>query len=91
MGMAKSLTGPVATWALLLVLTGLSYLSWLDADWADPRLFGSAVIVIAAAKAWLIGWQFMELREAIWPLRLIYSLWVTIVAGMLLAMFGLSP
>ena len=91
MRMAKSLTGPVATWALLLVLTGLSYLSWLDADWADSRLFGSAVIVIAAAKAWLIGWQFMELREAIWPLRLIYSLWVTIVAGMLLAMFGLSP
>lgn len=89
--MTRTLIGPVATWGTLLILTGLSYLSWLDANWAGPRLLGSAVIVIAAAKAWLIGWQFMELREAIWPLRLIFNLWVTIVAAMLLVMFALSP
>ena len=89
--MTNRIDGPVATWAILLLLTGLSYLSWLDASWADPRLTGSTVIVIALAKAWLIGANYMELREAVWQLRLIFNLWLLIVGGALLAMFALSP
>lgn len=76
-----------ATWALLVAATLLSYASWLDAGWIDPRIAGSVVIVIALAKAWLIGMRFMELGEAILPLRLAYALWVLIVGAVLLAMF----
>lgn len=83
--------GPIATWGTLVVLTGLSYLSWLDAGRLDARVVGSAVILIALTKAWLIGTRFMELREAIWPLRLIFYLWVVTVGGVLVAMFGLAP
>ena len=86
----RLLTGPTGTWILLLVLTGLSYLSWLEARWANPRLTGSAVIVLALAKAWLIGARFMELRGAYWPLRLIFNLWLVTVGAMLLAMLGLA-
>lgn len=86
----RRFTGSTGTWILLLVLTALSYLSWLDASWADPRLTGSAVIVIALAKAWLIGARFMELHGAFWPLRLIFNLWLVAVGAMLLAMFALA-
>lgn len=86
----RHLTGPTATWIFLLLLTGLSYLSWLDHSWADPRLIGSAVIVIALIKAWLIGARFMELKGAFWPLRLIFNVWLAGVGAMLLAMLALA-
>ena len=89
--MGRRLIDPVATWATLLVLTGLSYLSWLDTHWANPRLIGSIVIVIALVKAWLIGMRFMEIGEAIRPIRLIFNLWVLTVGGVLIAMFGAAP
>lgn len=76
-----------ATWALLVAATLLSYLSWLDASWLDPQIAGSIVIVIALAKAWLIGMRFMELATAIAPLRIAYNLWIVMVGAVLLAMF----
>ena len=81
----------MATWVALLAFSFLSYLSWLEANWADPRVPGSLVILIALAKAWLIGTRFMELRGAWRPLRLIFASWLVMVGATLLVMFGRAP
>lgn len=81
------LSNPVLVWLILVVATLASYASWLDADWADRRWTGSAVVAIACGKAWLIGMRFMELREAIWPLQLFFNLWVIGIGTLLIAMF----
>ncbi|WP_054110747.1 cytochrome C oxidase subunit IV family protein [Brevundimonas sp. AAP58] len=81
------MSGPTATWLLLIAATLISYVSWLDEDWADPRLTGSIVVAIACGKAWLIGMRFMELREAVWPLQLIFNLWTVGVGVILITMF----
>lgn len=89
--MTSRLSSAGGTWLLLVGLTLLSYLSWLDAGWIDPRVAGSIVIVIALVKAWLIGMRFMELDHAVQPLRLAYAGWVLVVGVVLLTMFALAP
>lgn len=86
----QALRTPLATWALLIVATLLSYLSWIDPALLDPLVAGSLVIVIAMFKAWLIGMRFMELGRAILWLRLAYTAWVMVVGGVLLTMFALA-
>ncbi|VWX50169.1 cytochrome C oxidase subunit IV family protein [Novosphingobium sp. 9U] len=88
--MTAILQRPITTWALLLVATALSYLAWVDPALLAPQIAGSIVIVIAMAKAWLIGMRFMELETAVLPLRLAYSAWVLVVGGVLLTMFALG-
>ena len=80
--------GAITTWLLLLLLTALSYATWLDTRWADQRLAGSLVIALAMAKAWLIASRFMELRDAWWPLRLLMMMWLLPVGGTLIFLFG---
>lgn len=82
---------PTAVWLFLAAATLLSYASWNTGSLADARVAGGAVVVIAMAKAWLIGMRFMELDEAVWPLRMIFNLWIMTVGGMLLTMFWLTP
>jgi hypothetical protein len=79
-----------AVWLLLVGATSLSYAVWIGTRWFGERAGGSAVIVIALAKAWLIGMRYMELDEAALPLRLAYGGWVLLVGAMLLAMFRLA-
>ena len=81
---------PFVTWAILLAATFLSYLAWIDPAVLSPQIAGSIVIVIAMAKAWLIGMRFMELETAVLPLRLAYSAWVIVVGAVLLAMFAVG-
>lgn len=82
--------GPVATWAILVIATALSYVAWVDPDRLSPTVAGSVVILIAMAKAWLIGMRFMELDTAIWPLRIVFTAWVLAVGIILLTMFALA-
>jgi len=89
--MTRHSFSPFTVWGTLLLLTGLSYLSWLDAYGANPRITGLAVLIIALIKAWLIGEQFMELDKAYWPLRLIFSFWVVTVGAVLITTFALAP
>lgn len=87
---ARRMTGPVATWALLVALTLLSYLAWTDAALLARGIAGAAAIVIAMCKAWLIGMRYMELSHAPLALRLAYGAWVGVVGVSLLVMFGLA-
>lgn len=88
--MASRVFGPATLWAALVAATLLSFLSWLDPGSGDPRLAGSVVLVIALAKAWLIGMRYMELGEAIVPLRAAYGIWIIAVGAMLLTMTWLA-
>ena len=84
--MSRRRLSPIVVWTLLVLATLLSYASWLDARWGDIRLTGSAVVAIALAKVWLIGMRYMEIDEAIWPLRLAFNAWVLVVGAVLLVM-----
>ncbi|MEE4454943.1 MULTISPECIES: cytochrome C oxidase subunit IV family protein [Novosphingobium] len=88
--MTAKLHSPVATWLILVVATLLSYVAWIDPERLSPAVAGSAVILIAMAKAWLIGMRFMELESAVLPLRIAYNLWVVVVGAVLLAMFAVA-
>ena len=88
--MKQRLSSPVTVWLLLVGATLLSYLSQLEAMRGNARLVGSAILIIAFAKVWLIGMRFMELNEAIPALRLGYTAWVLAMTGALVTLFWLA-
>ena len=80
----------ITTAWLLLVLATL--VSWESAREDVPlRLATSAVLAIAFVKVRCIGLEFMELRTAPLPLRVIFEAWVVVVCAALLALYWLSP
>lgn len=85
--MVSTALRPVFVWALLVAVTLLSYGSWLDPTWTSPRLSSSFVVAIAGFKAWLIAMRYMELGQAIWPLKFVFNIWVVAVVTILIAMF----
>jgi membrane-bound ClpP family serine protease len=85
----RALRSPNVVWLLLVAATLLSYASWAEGALA-PNRAGSAVLVIAFLKARLIGIRFMELHEAVLPLRLAFETWVVVVCTVLLVMFGMT-
>ncbi|MEO6588636.1 MAG: cytochrome C oxidase subunit IV family protein, partial [Pyrinomonadaceae bacterium] len=89
--MRAHILSPTGTWLILVIGTLLSYLSVIEAQWVDPRVAGSVVILIALVKAWLIGMRFMELDEAVLPLKFAYNAWVATVGVILLTALALAP
>lgn len=85
---SQRLNGSVATWALLILATLVSFGTWRDPGGLAPVAAGSLAVLLAMAKAWLIGMRYMELATAPWPLRLAYDLWVAVVGVVLIAMFA---
>jgi hypothetical protein len=86
----RALRSPEFVWLLLVLATLLSYASWAEGA-LEPNRAGAAVLIIAFLKARLIGTRFMELREAVWPLRAAFEIWVVAVCVVLLVMFGMAP
>ncbi len=72
-------------WLLLVLATGLSWGSAHDLGHLGARTATMAAILIAFFKARLIILDFMEVRHAPLPLRLICEAWVVVVAGALIA------
>ena len=78
-----------AVWVLLVLAT---LFSWESAHVGnDHRLSSSIVLVIAFIKVRFVGLEFMELRHAPLPLRLIFELWVILACAALLILYWLSP
>ena len=78
-----------AVWLLLVLAT---LFSWESAHVGnDHRLSSSIVLVIAFIKVRFVGLEFMELRHAPLPLRLIFELWVILACAALLILYWLSP
>ncbi|AMK19839.1 MULTISPECIES: cytochrome C oxidase subunit IV family protein [Sphingobium] len=88
--MKHVIQSPVTIWAILVVATLASYLFQLEAMKFDPRIVGSAILVIAFFKVRLIGLRYMEIDEAILPLRLAFEAWVFAVAIALLTLFWIA-
>jgi hypothetical protein len=78
-----------AVWILLVLAT---LFSWESAHVGhDHRLSSSIVLVIAFIKVRFVGLEFMELRRAPLPLRLIFELWLLAACAVLLILYWLSP
>ena len=71
-----------AVWAVLLVSTCLSWRLGTDhgARPAGVKVMACAVVFIAFLKMYLVGSDFMELRHAPWPLRALFTAWVTVLS-----------
>ena len=69
-----------------MLATALSYALQHSGLNPDPRMAGSIVLIVAFLKVRLIGMHFMELREAMRPLRLLFNAWTVIMMVILLAM-----
>ena len=78
-----------SVWLLLVAATLFSWQS--SAAGQDPRLASSAVLIIAFIKARFVGLEFMELRHAPVPLRLLFEGWIVAICATLLILYWLSP
>ena len=83
-------TVPAITW-WWLVLIGATALSW---QFGHGLAFGTqvhygtvAVLVIAFLKVRVVYLDFMELRHAPLPLRLVFEAWTVIVAGVVIWLY----
>lgn len=88
--MKLRLSSPIAVWLVLVVATFSAYLFQLDAARGHARLVGTAILVIAFFKIWLIGMRYMELDHAPLPLRLVYEMWIMVVGGALAVLFWMG-
>jgi len=86
-GMLRS---PLSIWVVLVAATLLSYGVQLETIRADPRLPGSIILIIAFFKVRLIGLRYMEIDEAVLPLRAAFEVWVFAMALVLLTLFWVA-
>lgn len=80
-----------AVWMLLVAATLLTW--WLGTDHpfasANIRLASALAIVIAIVKVFLIGLDFMELRDAPKALRRAFTAWAVILGTSLTLLYVL--
>lgn len=77
----RALDDTTWAWLILLLATGLAW--WLGqahrAGAQGGALATAGVLVVAFFKAWLVGFQFMELRHAPRWLRHAFDGWIAAV------------
>jgi hypothetical protein len=91
--MARSLIGSRITvaWLALVAATCLSWESAGGLAWTnDHRVLSAVVLVIAFVKVRVVMREFMDLREAPFPIRLFVDGWATLVCACLIAMHWLA-
>lgn len=71
-------------WLLLVVATVAG--SLIRQEYLDSQLVVTIVLAITMLKVWLVIMEFMELRLAAWPYRLVANAWMLIVWALLCAM-----
>ena len=71
-----------------LLLMGLTLFSWWLGDGHGPGWLATvAVLVFAFFKVGVVGANFMELRHAPPPLRLIFNTWTVLVCSVLIIIY----
>jgi hypothetical protein len=77
------------TWAVLMVATVVSWTLGTrhDVFGGGPRLATVGVLVIAFVKVFLVGRQFMELREAPRLLQLFFNGWCVVVCSVIVGLY----
>ena len=72
------------SWGILVSLTAISW--WLGGDHGlGPALATVVILMIAFAKAFLVGASFMELRKASAVLQMAFGIWCVLACGVLVA------
>ncbi len=82
MSEARHRSRATLTWAVLMVLTVASYS--VSDNPAIIRAGATAIVLIAAVKIHLVVSEFMELRWAHQPWRLLLSVWTVIATAIVL-------
>ena len=75
---------PTLIWLILVIATLCSFETMVLGDQA--RVIRSVILVIAFAKATLVGLEFMELRHAPAFLRLPFLAWAMVICTVLLVL-----
>ena len=70
-------------WLVLVVVSVLSFESSLFGS----KAAGAIVIVIGLLKAWIVGSEFMEIRNAPLVLRALFGAWLVVLGAALLGVF----
>jgi hypothetical protein len=79
----------VLVWGCLLFATGLS-LAMVRVVGLDTRVANVIVIAIAFVKVRYVGLDFMELRRAPTPARIVFEVWVVVTAVAIAAFLARS-
>jgi len=72
-------------WAILVAATALIWV--LGGDQASGHFATTALIIVAFFKIRLVILYFMQIRDAVWPLRLIMEAWVIGVCATILTLY----
>lgn len=78
-------------WLLLVVVTLLSSTLGGSGEHPivhNPMMITIAVLSIAFAKAWLVMYNYMDVRGAPFALRMLCSGWLVLVLAVLLAIYS---
>ena len=75
----------VLVWAILVLATALVW--FLGGDQSDGHFATTALILVAFFKIRLVILHFMQIRDAVWPLRLIMEAWVIGVCTIILILY----
>ncbi|MCX2934255.1 cytochrome C oxidase subunit IV family protein [Mycobacterium sp. CVI_P3] len=73
-------------WAILIGATVVSLLLG-EHSYSSSSLAGSAILVIAFVKVYLVGANFMELKEAPTALRAVFSAYCILACAALVGIF----
>ena len=76
-----------AVWAFLVAVTALSFAVGGGHGAAGHEAATVAVVAVAFVKVRLVGLEFMELRSAPVPLRLLFEGWVVVTGAVLIGLY----
>jgi hypothetical protein len=78
-------------WTILVAVTFATF--WLGTDHpfsnVSVRLASILALVLAFVKVWLIGMDFMEIRQAPRALEVAFGVWITVIGGGLLLLYAI--
>jgi Prokaryotic Cytochrome C oxidase subunit IV len=78
-------------WIILVAATFATF--WLGTDHPfsniSVRLASVLALGFAFVKVWLIGMDFMEIRQAPRALKVAFGVWVTVIGGGLLLLYAI--
>jgi len=74
---------------VLAILLALTLLSWrmLYSVEMDPKVIGTLLLLLAFVKVQLIISQYMELNQAIVPIRITFWMWTIVVGAISIGMY----
>ena len=82
-------TLPTAIWSFLLIATAISWFLGTDHGFpADSHSLASVLILgVALIKVRLVGYYFMELRDAPELLRALFNLYCVVILAVLIGLY----